>query len=319
MAEIAREILPVNLEDEMRKSYLDYAMSVIVGRALPDVRDGLKPVHRRVLYAMRELGNDWNKAYKKSARVVGDVIGKYHPHGDASVYDAIVRMAQEFSMRYPMVDGQGNFGSVDGDPPAAMRYTEARMTRIAGAMLADIDQETVDFVPNYDESTFEPTVLPTRVPNLIVNGSNGIAVGMATNIPPHNLTEVISATIELVKNPQAGLAEVLQHVQGPDFPTGGFIYGRGGIAQAYKTGRGRFLMRAKAAIEQLKGGRQAIIVTEIPYQVNKSKLIERIAELVNDKVITDISEDDFRDESDRDGMRIVIGLKRGAEAQIVLH
>src|SRR5882724_6015899 len=315
----ALNIVPVNVEEEMRRSYLDYSMSVIIGRALPDIRDGLKPVHRRILYAMNEMGLQHNKKYTKCAKIVGQAMGQYHPHGDTAIYDTMVRLAQPFSLRYPMIDGQGNFGSVDGDPPAAMRYTECRMTRIAGAMLADIDQETVDFVPNYDESTFEPTVLPTRVPNLIVNGSNGIAVGMATNIPPHNLNEVISATIELVKNPQAGLAEVLQHVQGPDFPTGGFIYGRGGIAQAYKTGRGRFLMRAKAAIEQLKGGRQAIIVTEIPYQVNKSKLIERIAELVNDKVITDISEDDFRDESDRDGMRIVIGLKRGAEAQIVLN
>jgi DNA gyrase subunit A len=312
-------LIPINIEDEMKRSYLDYSMSVIIGRALPDIRDGFKPVHRRILYTMHEMGLEYNKKYAKCAKVVGQAMGVYHPHGDSAIYDTMVRLAQPFSMRYPMVDGQGNFGSVDGDPPAAMRYTEARMTRIAGAMLADIDQDTVDFVPNYDESTMEPTVLPTRVPNLIVNGSNGIAVGMATNIPPHNLNEVISATIELVKNPQAGLAEVLQHVQGPDFPTGGFIYGRSGIAQAYKTGRGRFLMRAKAAIEQLKGGRQAIIVTEIPYQVNKSKLIERIAELVNEKVITDISEDDFRDESDRDGMRIVIGLKRGAEAQIVLN
>src|SRR6201988_1490629 len=312
-------IEPRNLEQEMRSSYLDYAMSVIVGRALPDVRDGLKPVHRRVLYSMWTNGNRPGRPYVKSANIVGYVMGNFHPHGDSAIYDTLVRMAQPFSLRYPLIDGQGNFGSVDAHPPAAMRYTECRMDRIAGAMLADIDQETVDFVPNYDESTQEPSVLPTRVPNLIVNGSNGIAVGMATNIPPHNLNEVISATIELVKNPQAGLAEVLQHVQGPDFPTGGFIYGRGGIAQAYKTGRGRFLMRAKAAIEQLKGGRQAIIVTEIPYQVNKSKLIERIAELVNEKVITDISEDDFRDESDRDGMRIVIGLKRGAEAQIVLN
>src|SRR5271168_2337961 len=312
-------LIPINIEDEMKRSYLDYSMSVIIGRALPDIRDGFKPVHRRILYTMHEMGLEYNKKYAKCAKVVGQAMGVYHPHGDSAIYDTMVRLAQPFSMRYPMVDGQGNFGSVDGDPPAAMRYTEARMTRIAGQMLADIDQETVDFVPNYDESTFEPTVLPTRVPNLIVNGSNGIAVGMATNIPPHNLNEVISATIELVKNPQAGLAEVLQHVQGPDFPTGGFIYGRSGIAQAYKTGRGRFLMRAKAAIEQLKGGRQAIIVTEIPYQVNKSKLIERIAELVNEKVITEIAEDDFRDESDRDGMRIVIGLKRGAEAQIVLN
>src|SRR5580698_4141770 len=312
-------LIPINIEDEMKRSYLDYSMSVIIGRALPDIRDGFKPVHRRILYTLHGMGLEYNKKYAKCAKVVGQAMGVYHPHGDSAIYDTMVRLAQPFSMRYPMIDGQGNFGSVDGDPPAAMRYTECRMTRIAGQMLADIDQDTVDFVPNYDESTMEPTVLPTRVPNLIVNGSNGIAVGMATNIPPHNLNEVISATIELVKNPQAGLAEVLQHVQGPDFPTGGFIYGRGGIAQAYKTGRGRFLMRAKAAIEQLKGGRQAIIVTEIPYQVNKAKLIERIAELINDKVITDIAEDDFRDESDRDGMRIVIGLKRGAEAQIVLN
>src|SRR6201992_1167995 len=251
----APNISQISIESKRTSSFMDYAMSVIVSRALPDARDGLKPVHRRILFAQRGLNNTYNRPYLKCARIVGDVIGKYHPHGDSAVYDALVRMAQDFSMRYMMVDGQGNFGSVDGDPPAAMRYTECRMTRIAGAMLADIDQETVDFVPNYDESTFEPTVLPTRVPNLIVNGSNGIAVGMATNIPPHNLNEVISATIELVKNPQAGLAEVLKHVQGPDFPTGGFIYGRGGIAQAYKTGRGRFLMRAKAAIEQLKGGR----------------------------------------------------------------
>ena len=312
-------LVPINIEEEMRRSYLDYSMSVIIGRALPEIRDGFKPVHRRILYAMHEMGLEHNKKYTKCAKVVGQAMGVYHPHGDSAIYDTMVRLAQPFSLRYPMVDGQGNFGSVDGDPPAAMRYTECRMTRIAGQMLADIDQETVDFVPNYDESTTEPTVLPTRIPNLIVNGSNGIAVGMATNIPPHNLTEVINAAIELVNNPQAGLAEVLKHVQGPDFPTGGFIYGRSGIAQAYKTGRGRFLMRAKAAIEQLKGGRQAIVVTEIPYQVNKAKLIERIAELINDKVITDIAEDDFRDESDRDGMRIVIGLKRGAEAQIVLN
>src|SRR6202050_4775060 len=310
-------LIPINIEDEMKRSYLDYSMSVIIGRALPDIRDGFKPVHRRILYTLHEMGLEFNKKYAKCAKVVGQAMGVYHPHGDSAIYDTMVRLAQPFSMRYPMIDGQGNFGSVDGDPPAAMRYTECRMTRIAGAMLADIDQDTVDFVPNYDESTQEPTVLPTRVPNLIVNGSNGIAVGMATNIPPHNLNEVISATIELVKNPQAGLAEVLQHVQGPDFPTGGFIYGRGGIAQAYKTGRGRFLMRAKAAIEQLKGGRQAIIVTEIPYQVNKSKLIERIAELVNEKIVDDIG--DVRDESDRDGMRIVIELKRGAQSEIVLN
>ena len=303
----------------MRRSYLDYSMSVIIGRALPEIRDGFKPVHRRILYTLHEMGLEFNKKYAKCAKVVGQAMGVYHPHGDSAIYDTLVRLAQPFSLRYPMVDGQGNFGSVDGDPPAAMRYTECRMTRIASQMLADIEQDTVDFVPNYDESTTEPTVLPTRIPNLIVNGSNGIAVGMATNIPPHNLTEVIDAAIELLDNPKAGLAEVLKHVQGPDFPTGGFIYGRSGIAEAYRTGRGRFLMRAKAAIEQLKNGRQAIVVTEIPYQVNKSKLIERIAELVNDKVITDIAEDDFRDESDRDGMRILIGLKRGAEAQIVLN
>ena len=311
--------VPINIEEEMRHSYLDYSMSVIIGRALPDIRDGLKPVHRRILLAMDREGMQYNKRYSKCAGVVGECLKKYHPHGDSAVYDALVRMAQPWAMRYPMVDGQGNFGSVDGDPPAAYRYTECRMTRIAGEMMADIEMETVDMVPNFDESTDEPVYLPTRIPNLIVNGSNGIAVGMATNIPPHNLTEVVNAAIEMVNNPQAGLAEVLRHVQGPDFPTGGFIYGRGGIAQAYKTGRGRFLMRAKAAVETLKNGRQAIIVTEIPYQVNKARLIERIAELVNEKVVTDIAEDDFRDESDRDGMRIVIGLKRGAEAQIVLN
>lgn len=313
----AANLVPINIEEEMRRSYLDYSMSVIIGRALPDVRDGLKPVHRRILYAMHEMGLQHNKKYTKCAKVVGQAMGVYHPHGDSAIYDTLVRLAQPFSLRYPMIDGQGNFGSVDGDPPAAMRYTECRMMRIAGEMLADIDMETVDFTPNYDESTLEPTVLPTRIPNLIVNGSNGIAVGMATNIPPHNLTEVINATIEMVNNPQAGLLEVLRHVQGPDFPTGGFLYGRSGIAQAYKTGRGRFLMRAKASIEQLPQGRSAIIVTEIPYQVNKSRLIERVADLVNDKVIEEIS--DIRDESDRDGMRIVIELKRGAEAQIVLN
>ena len=313
----AANLISINIEDEMRRSYLDYSMSVIIGRALPDIRDGLKPVHRRVLYGMHDMGLQHNKKYTKCAKVVGYVMGNYHPHGDASIYDTLVRMSQPFSLRYPMVDGQGNFGSVDGDPPAAMRYTEARLMRIAGEMLADIDHETVDFVPNYDESTFEPSVLPTRIPNLIVNGSSGIAVGMATNIPPHNLTEIINATIEMVNNPQAGLLEVLKHVQGPDFPTGGFIYGRSGIANAYKTGRGRFLMRAKAAIEQMAQGRSSIIVNEIPYQVNKSKLIERIADLVNEKIIDEIS--DVRDESDRDGMRIVIELKRGAEAQIVLN
>jgi DNA gyrase subunit A len=310
-------LISINIEEEMRRSYLDYSMSVIIGRALPDARDGLKPVHRRVLYAMSEMGLEYNKKYTKCAKVVGQAMGVYHPHGDSAIYDTLVRMAQPFSLRYPLIDGQGNFGSVDGDPPAAMRYTECRMDRIAGELLADIDMETVDFVPNYDESTFEPTVLPTRVPNLIVNGSNGIAVGMATNIPPHNLTEVINATIELVNNPKAGLVEVLKHVQGPDFPTGGFLYGRSGIAQAYKTGRGRFLMRARTALENLTKEKQAIIITEIPYQVNKSKLIERIAELANEKIIDDLS--DVRDESDRDGMRIVIELKRGSQPEIVLN
>jgi DNA gyrase subunit A len=313
----AANLISINIEDEMRRSYLDYSMSVIIGRALPDIRDGFKPVHRRVLYGMHDMGLQPNKKYTKCAKVVGHVMGNYHPHGDASIYDTMVRLAQPFSLRYPMVDGQGNFGSVDGDPPAAMRYTESKMAKIAGEMLADIDMETVDFVPNYDESTLEPSVLPARIPNLIVNGSNGIAVGMATNIPPHNLTEVINATITLVNNPQAGLAEVLEHVQGPDFPTGGMIYGRSTIPNAYRTGRGRFLIRAKASIEQISGSRNAIIITEIPYQVNKSKLLERMSELVHEKVIDDISE--VRDESDRDGMRIVIELRRGAEAQIVLN
>ena len=316
-------LFPVNIEDEMRRSYLDYSMSVIIGRALPDVRDGLKPVHRRVLYGMQEMGLQHNKKYTKSAKVTGHVMGNYHPHGDASIYDTLVRMAQPFSLRYPMVDGQGNFGSVDGDPPAAMRYTESRMTRIAGEMLADIDSDTVDFTPNYDESTLEPTVLPARIPNLIVNGSGGIAVGMATNIPPHNLTEVVNACIALIskspQDPTSDLELVLQHVKGPDFPTGGYLFGKTNIPQAYKTGRGRFIMRAKCSIENISGGRQAIIVTEIPYQVNKARLIERIAELVNEGVITDIARDEFRDESDRDGMRIHIGLKRGAEHQIVLN
>jgi DNA gyrase subunit A len=310
-------LIPINIEEEMRRSYLDYSMSVIIGRALPDARDGLKPVHRRVLYTLSEMGLEHNKKYTKCAKVVGQAMGVYHPHGDSAIYDTLVRMAQPFSLRYPLVDGQGNFGSVDGDPPAAMRYTECRMMRIAGEMLADIDMETVDFTPNYDESTFEPTVLPTRIPNLIVNGSSGIAVGMATNIPPHNLTEVVNAAIELVKNPSAGLAEVLKHVQGPDFPTGGFLYGKSGIPNAYKTGRGRFMMRARVATENLTKEKLAIIVTEIPYQVNKSKLIERIAELVTDKIVDDIS--DVRDESDRDGMRIVIELKRGAQPEIVLN
>ena len=313
----AANLVPINIEDEMRRSYLDYSMSVIIGRALPDARDGLKPVHRRILYTMHEMGLQSNKKYTKCAKVVGQAMGVYHPHGDSAIYDSLVRMAQPFSMRYPLVDGQGNFGSVDGDPPAAMRYTECRLERISGELLADIEMETVDFVPNYDESTYEPYVLPTRIPNLIVNGSNGIAVGMATNIPPHNLTEVINAAIEMVNNPHAGLAEVLKYVQGPDFPTGGFIYGKSGIAQAYKTGRGRFLVRAKCATETMPQGRQSIIVSEIPYQVNKNVLIKRIAELVNEKIIDDIS--DVRDESDRDGMRVVIELKRGAEAQIILN
>jgi DNA gyrase subunit A len=313
----------INIEEEMRRSYLDYSMSVIIGRALPDVRDGLKPVHRRILYGMQEMGLQFNKKYTKSAKIVGHVMGNYHPHGDSAIYDTMVRLAQPFSLRYLMVDGQGNFGSVDGDPPAAMRYTESRMTRIAGEMLADIDYDTVDFVPNYDESTVEPSVLPARVPNLIVNGSSGIAVGMATNIPPHNLTEVVNAAIALIsKSPQDTTSDLdlcLQHVLGPDFPTGGFLFGKTNIAQSYRTGRGRFMMRAKCAIENISGGRQAIIVTEIPYQVNKSRLIERIAELVTEGIITDIARDEFRDESDRDGMRIVIGLKRGAEHQIVLN
>ncbi len=313
----ASSIIPINIEEEMRSSYLAYSMSVIVGRALPDVRDGLKPVHRRILYTLHEMGLQYNKRYAKCAKVVGQAMGVFHPHGDSAIYDTMVRMAQPFSLRYPLIDGQGNFGSVDGDPPAAMRYTESRMMRIASELLADIDMETVDFTPNYDESTMEPTVLPTRIPNLIVNGSNGIAVGMATNIPPHNLTEVVNATIEMINNPHAGLIDVLKHVHGPDFPTGGFLYGRGGIAQAYATGRGKFLIRAKVSTENITKEKQAIIVSEIPYQVNKMKLIERIAELYHEKVIDDIT--DVRDESDRDGMRIVIELRRGAEAQIVLN
>src|SRR5437016_4710212 len=313
----AANIQPINIEEEMRRSYLDYSMSVIIGRALPDVRDGLKPVHRRILYAMHDMGILHNRKHVKCAKVVGECLGKYHPHGDTALYDALVRMAQPFSMRYPLVDGQGNFGSVDGDPPAAYRYTECRMTAISEEMLMDIDKDTVDYVPNFDETTMEPVVLPTRVPNLLINGSNGIAVGMATNIPPHNLTEVVDATITLVNNPQATLADLLKFVQGPDFPTYGIIHGKSGIKQAYETGRGRFVMRAKAAIENINKDRQAIIVTEIPYQVNKRYLIERIAELVNNKHIEDIS--DIRDESDRDGMRIVLELKRGAEPQIILN
>src|SRR5215211_3101854 len=310
----------VNIEDEMRRSYLDYAMSVIIGRALPDVRDGFKPVHRRVLWAMNELGNQHNKPYKKSARIVGDVIGKYHPHGDSAVYDTIVRLAQDFSMRYPQVDGQGNFGSVDGDSAAAMRYTEARKSKIAGEILADIEKETVNFNPNYDESLSEPSVMPTRVPNLLLNGSEGIAVGMATKIPPHNLSEVVDATIALIKKPGMKEAELLSLIPGPDFPTGGFIYGREGIRSAYTTGRGIIQMRARAGIDRIGRGtteRDAIIITEIPFQVNKARLIERIAELVNEKKLDGIA--DLRDESSRDGMRIVVELKRDAIPQIVLN
>src|SRR5688500_1675698 len=317
---VGKEILSVNLEDEMRQSYLDYAMSVIVGRALPDVRDGLKPVHRRILHAMRELGNDWNKAYKKSARVVGDVIGKYHPHGDNAVYDALVRMAQPFSMRYLLVDGQGNFGSVDGDAPAAMRYTEVRMSRIASELLADLEKETVDFQPNYDETETEPSVMPARFPNLLVNGSAGIAVGMATNIPPHNLTEIINACLAVLDTPEVTLAALMQHVPGPDFPTAGIINGATEIATAYRTGRGRLSIRARTHCEDLeKGGRQAIVVTELPFQVNKARLIERIADLVREKLIEGIASDGLRDESDKDGMRIVVELKRGEVAEVVLN
>ncbi|MEE8249884.1 MAG: DNA gyrase subunit A [Gammaproteobacteria bacterium] len=318
MVEIAKEVLTVNLEDEMKRSYLDYAMSVIVGRALPDVRDGLKPVHRRVLHAMRELGNDYNKSYKKSARVVGDVIGKYHPHGDTAVYEAIVRMAQPFSMRYLLVDGQGNFGSVDGDAPAAMRYTEIRMARLAQDLLSDIDKDTVDFSANYDESEHEPTVLPTRVPNLLVNGSSGIAVGMATNIPPHNLGEVTDACLALLENPELGIGDLIKLVPGPDFPTAGLIHGSQGILSAYHTGRGRIYVRARTHIEPLAtAGREAIVITELPYQVNKARLIEKIAQLVRDKRLDGISE--LRDESDKDGMRVVIELRRGELSDVVLN
>ncbi|HLW86570.1 MAG TPA: DNA gyrase subunit A [Candidatus Sulfotelmatobacter sp.] len=313
----ALNIQPVNIEEEMKRSYLDYSMSVIIGRALPDVHDGLKPVHRRILYTMQQMGLQPNRATRKCARIVGDVMGKYHPHGNLAVYDALVRLAQPWSMRYPLIFGQGNFGSVDGDPPAADRYTEAKLAQVSTALLEDLDKDTVDFHPNYDGSEVEPDVLPARIPNLLVNGSDGIAVGMATKIPPHNLTEIVDATITLINNPNAQLAEILKYVLGPDFPTYGIIHGRAGIFEAYRTGRGRFQVRAKAAIETLTKERQAIIVTEIPYQVNKARLVERIAQLVNDKDIEDIS--DIRDESDRDGMRIVIELKRGAEAQIVLN
>jgi DNA gyrase subunit A len=318
MSDFAKEILPVNLEDEMKQSYLDYAMSVIVGRALPDVRDGLKPVHRRALFAMSELGNDWNKPYKKSARIVGDVIGKYHPHGDTAVYDTIVRMAQPFSLRYMLVDGQGNFGSVDGDSPAAMRYTEVRMSRIAHELIADIDKETVNFVANYDETEHEPSVFPTRVPNLLVNGSAGIAVGMATNIPPHNLTEITNACLALIENPAIDIAGLMEYVPGPDFPTAGIINGVRGIHEAYRTGRGRIYIRARNHVEgDDSKGRQKLVFTELPYQVNKARLLEKIAELVKDKKIEGIS--GLRDESDKDGMRMVVDLKRGEVAEVVLN
>lgn len=319
MGELAKEILPVNIEDELKKSYLDYAMSVIVGRALPDARDGLKPVHRRVLFAMSELGNDWNKAYKKSARVVGDVIGKYHPHGDTAVYDTIVRMAQPFSLRYMLVDGQGNFGSVDGDNAAAMRYTEVRMSKLAHELLADLDKETVDWVPNYDGTEQIPAVMPTKIPNLLVNGSSGIAVGMATNIPPHNLREVIDGCLALIDNAELTVDELMQYIPGPDFPTAGIINGRAGIIEAYRTGRGRIYMRARAVIEDMdkSGSRQQIIVTELPYQLNKARLIEKIAELVKEKKLEGITE--LRDESDKDGMRVVIELRRGEVGEVVLN
>ncbi|GGK47783.1 DNA topoisomerase (ATP-hydrolyzing) subunit A [Aliivibrio fischeri] len=317
MSDLAKEITPVNIEDELRGSYLDYAMSVIVGRALPDVRDGLKPVHRRVLFAMDVLGNDWNKPYKKSARVVGDVIGKYHPHGDSAVYDTIVRMAQPFSLRYMLVDGQGNFGSIDGDSAAAMRYTEVRMAKIAHELLADLDKETVDYVPNYDGTEQIPAVLPTKIPNLLVNGSSGIAVGMATNIPPHNLTEVVNGCLAFIENEEITIDELMNYIPGPDFPTAALISGRKGIVDAYKTGRGKVYMRSKANIEADKNGKETIIVTEIPYQVNKARLIEKIAELVKDKKVEGISA--LRDESDKDGMRIVIECKRDAVGEVVLN
>jgi DNA gyrase subunit A len=318
MEQFAKETLPISLEDEMRRSYLDYAMSVIVGRALPDVRDGLKPVHRRVLFAMHELSNDWNRAYKKSARIVGDVIGKYHPHGDTAVYDTIVRMAQDFSLRYMLVDGQGNFGSVDGDNAAAMRYTEIRMARIAHELLADIDKETVDFGPNYDGSEHEPLIMPARIPNLLINGSSGIAVGMATNIPPHNLNEVLDACLVLLQNPETTIDELIEIIPAPDFPTAGIIYGTVGVKEGYRTGRGRVVMRGRTHFEDIgKGDRQAIIIDELPYQVNKKTLIEKIAELVNEKKIEGIS--DLRDESDKSGMRVVIELKRGEVPEVILN
>lgn len=318
MDQFAKETLPISLEEEMRRSYLDYAMSVIVGRALPDVRDGLKPVHRRALFAMHELSNDWNRPYKKSARIVGDVIGKYHPHGDTAVYDTIVRMAQNFSLRYMLVDGQGNFGSVDGDNAAAMRYTEIRMSRIAHELLADLDKETVDFGPNYDGSEKEPLILPAKIPNLLINGSSGIAVGMATNIPPHNLNEVVDACLALLKNADTTIEELIEIIPAPDFPTAGIIYGVAGVKEGYRTGRGRVVMRARTHFEDMeKGSRQSIIIDELPYQVNKANLLIRIGELVRDKKIEGIS--DLRDESDKSGMRVVIELRRGEVPEVVLN
>src|SRR5690554_6064056 len=314
---MAREkIIPITIEDEMQSSYIDYSMSVIVSRALPDVRDGLKPVHRRALYGMSDLGMLHNRNYKKSARIVGEVLGKYHPHGDSSVYDSIVRMVQEFSLRYPLVDGQGNFGSVDGDSAAAMRYTEVRMQRIAEEMLTDINKETVDWKSNFDDTLTEPTVLPAKLPNLLINGVSGIAVGMATNIPPHNLGEVVDGIIAWIDNPEITIPELMKHIVAPDFPTGGIIYGYEGVREAYETGRGKITLRARANVEEMRNGREQIVVTEIPYQVNKATLIEKIADLVNTERITDISE--VRDESDREGMRVVISLKRGANAGVVL-
>ena len=310
------DIIGVSIEGEMKRSYLDYAMSVIVSRALPDVRDGLKPVHRRILYAMKEGGYDWSRPYRKSARIVGDVMGQYHPHGDSPIYDSMVRMAQDFSMRLPLIDGQGNFGSMDGDPPAAHRYTEARLARSAEGLLRDIDKETVDFVPNYDETTEEPAVLPAEFPNLLVNGAGGIAVGMATNIPPHNLGEVVDACLAYIEDKEITLDELISIVPGPDFPTGGIILGKNGIREAYQSGRGSIIMRAKAEIEEIRKDRFAIVVTEVPYQVNKSRLLERIGEVVRDKVVEGIS--DLRDESDRDGVRVVIELKRDAVGDVVL-
>jgi DNA gyrase subunit A len=318
MAELAKEITPINIEDELKKSYLEYAMAIIVGRALPDVRDGLKPVHRRVLYAMHELGVEWNKPYKKSARVVGDVIGKYHPHGESAVYDSIVRMAQPFSMRYMLVDGQGNFGSVDGDPPAAMRYTEVRMAKIASTLLADLDKDTADFMPNYDDSETQPVVLPASIPNLLVNGGSGIAVGMATNIPPHNLTEVINACLALIEDSALSVDDLMQYIPAPDFPTAGIINGRAGIVEGYRTGRGRVHVRARIEIEtDEKNGKESIIIVELPFQVNKARLIEKIAELVKDKKIEGIT--GLRDESDKDGMRVVIELRRGEAHEVILN